>query len=111
MGIRKIEELVDLLNTYDNFEKKWVEQYAIIRNFEIIGEASSHISDDLKSQYPEIFWNEMKGMRDFMIHEYFGLQLDTIWDTAVNDIPVLKQQIQSIVHCTRFKKELAYLFS
>lgn len=48
--IKKIEELVDILKTYENIEKKWIEQDSVIRNFEIIGEASNHISDDLKEQ-------------------------------------------------------------
>ncbi|HET8808924.1 MAG TPA: DUF86 domain-containing protein [Flavobacteriaceae bacterium] len=101
--ISKIEELVRILKTYENFEEKWIEQDSVIRNFEIIGEASNHISDDLKAKHPDIAWSEMKGMRNFMTHEYFGLQLDTIWDAAVNDIPILKKQIQSILQELRSK--------
>lgn len=89
--------MVKIIKTYDNFEEKWIEQDSVIRNLEIIGEASNHISDDLKQKYPDVAWNQMKGMRNFMTHEYFGLQLDTIWDAAVNDIPVLKKQIQQII--------------
>ena len=89
--------MVKIIKTYDNFEEKWIEQDSVIRNLEIIGEASNHISDDLKQKYPNVAWNQMKGMRNFMTHEYFGLQLDTIWDAAVNDIPVLKKQIQQII--------------
>lgn len=96
-SIAKIGALVKILQTYDNFEKKWIEQDSVIRNFEIIGEASNHISSDLKEKYPDIAWNEMRGMRNFMTHEYFGLQLDTIWDAAVNDIPALKKQIQTVI--------------
>lgn len=95
--INKIQQLVNLLETYDNFEERWIEQHALIRLFEIIGEASNHVSDDTEEQYPAIAWKEMKGMRNFMTHEYFGLQLDTIWDAAVNDIPTLKNQIQQII--------------
>jgi uncharacterized protein with HEPN domain len=95
--IEKIEILTQRLHNYDNFEKQWVERDAMIRNFEIIGEASNHISEDLKEKYPDVAWNQMKGMRNFITHEYFGLQLDSISDTAVNDIPLLKQQIQKII--------------
>jgi|SRR5690554_2291089 len=95
--IEKIESLVGMLKTYDNFENHWIERDAMIRNFEIIGEASNHISDDLKVKYPDVAWNEMKGMRNFITHEYFGLQLDSVWETAVNDIPVLKVQVQEII--------------
>lgn len=101
--ISKIQELVSLLETYDQFEEKWIEQHAMIRLFEIMGEASNHVSEHIKKQYPEVAWKEMKGMRNFMTHEYFGLQLDTIWETAVNDIPVLKNQIRQIIQ--EFEKE------
>lgn len=95
--IVKIETLTSLLKSYDNFENQWIERDAMIRNFEIIGEASNHISAELKEKFSEVFWNEMKGMRNFITHEYFGLQLDSIWDTAVNDIPILKKQINKII--------------
>lgn len=95
--IEKIEELTQRLHNYDNFENQWIERDAMIRNFEIIGEASNHISDDLKEKFPDVAWAQMKGMRNFITHEYFGLQLDSIWDTAINDIPVLKEQIQKII--------------
>lgn len=89
--------MVKILEVFDNFEKNWIERDALIRNFEIIGEASIHISEKTKNIYPNVAWEEMRGMRNFMTHEYFGLQLDTIWDTAVNDIPLLKAQIQDII--------------
>lgn len=95
--IEKIEIIVDVLKSFENFENQWIERDAMIRNFEIIGEASVHISEDLKNEFPEIAWNEMRGMRNFITHEYFGLQLDSVWDTAVKDIPILKKQIQKII--------------
>lgn len=96
-SVVKIEYLTQLLYTQDNFEKKWVEQDAIIRNLEIIGEASANITDELKQKYPDVLWREMKGMRNFVTHQYFGVELSDIWSTAVNDIPLLKKQIQEIV--------------
>ncbi|QLE00368.1 DUF86 domain-containing protein [Galbibacter sp. BG1] len=102
-SIFKIEELVKIVKDFNTFEKRWIEQDAIIRNFEIIGEASNHISEGIKNEYPKVPWNEMRGMRNFMTHEYFGLQLDTIWDAAVNDIPILKRQIIEI--CEKLKKK------
>jgi uncharacterized protein with HEPN domain len=96
-AVGKINELTRLLHTYDNFERRWIERDALIRNFEIIGEASNHISQKVKDKYPEVAWNEIKGMRNFISHEYFGLQLDSVWDTAVNDIPILKEQINKII--------------
>ena len=96
--ITKIEYLVGILHNYDNFEKQWIEQDAIIRNLEIIGEASINISDDLKEKYPHVDWKEMRGMRNFVTHAYFGVSLTIIWDIVVNDIPILKKQIQDIIN-------------
>ena len=53
----------------------------------------SHVSQEIKDKYPEVAWNEMRGMRNFMTHEYFGIQLDTVWVTVIYDIPTLKTQI------------------
>ena len=64
---------------------------------EIIGEASNHLSEKLRNSYPEIPWNEMRGMRNFKAHEYFGFQLDTIWNAAVKVIPILGEQIKEII--------------
>ena len=99
--IEKIEYIVRMLHTQDNFEQNWIEQDAIIRNLEIIGEASIHISDDLKEHYPEVLWQEMRGLRNVVTHQYFGVELNEIWSTVVNDIPLLKNQIQKIIEDIR----------
>ncbi len=65
--------------------------------FEIIGEVSNHISDEIKEKYQNIEWYKMRGMRNFMSHEYFGVRLETIWDTALENIPILKLQITEII--------------
>jgi uncharacterized protein with HEPN domain len=96
--ITKIEYLAGILHNLDNLEKQWIEQDSIIRNLEIIGEASVKVSDDLKTQYPDVPWKEMRGMRNFVTHQYFGVELSDIWNTVVNDIPTLKQQIQGIIN-------------
>ncbi|NHM00509.1 HepT-like ribonuclease domain-containing protein [Flavobacterium difficile] len=96
-SINKIQYLVSKLNSLENFEKEWIEQDALIRNFEIIGQASNHVSNEIKEKHSEVSWKELKGMRNFITHEYFGLQLDTIWETAVYDLPILQSQIQKII--------------
>ena len=96
-SIEKIEHLANMLQIQDNFETKWIEQDAIIRNLEIIGEATKNISDDLKQNYPYISWKEIKGMRNFVTHQYFGVELGEIWSTVIHDIPLLKKQIQTII--------------
>jgi len=94
--IEKIEYISTEINI-KIFLEDWIRQDAMIRNFEIIGEASIHISEDLKEKYPEIEWRKMKGMRNFMAHEYFGIRLETIYNTAIIDIPKLKLQIEEII--------------
>jgi uncharacterized protein with HEPN domain len=69
-----------------------VEQDAMLRNFEIIGEAANHISYATQEKYSEIEWFKLRGMRNLVTHEYFGIKLEVIWDTAVNDVPVLKSK-------------------
>jgi len=96
-SIEKIEYITHILHTQNNFESKWIEQDAIIRNLEIIGEAVINISDDLKQNYPDVAWKEIRGMRNFVTHQYFGIELNEIWSTVIHDIPLLKKQIQKII--------------
>jgi len=93
----KIEEPTKRLGSFDNFSQKWIEQDAMTRNFEIIGEAAKNISEETIQNFPEIEWFKIKGLRNLIAHEYFGIRMETIWDTAVNDIPLLKEQIQKII--------------
>ena len=72
-------------------------QDAVIRNLEIIGEAVKNISGDLKSVYPDIPWQRIAGMRDRMIHEYFGVNLQIVWERVEQDVPELKQKVEVIL--------------
>ncbi|HBC46346.1 MAG TPA: hypothetical protein DEO84_02105 [candidate division Zixibacteria bacterium] len=71
-------------------------QDSVIRRIEIIGEAVRNIPDDIKSKYQDIRWKEISGMRDILIHKYFGLDLELTWEAAVKDIPDLKEKILRI---------------
>lgn len=79
------------------FSKDMMLQDAVIRRFEIIGEASSKISDGLKTQYSAIQWKLMKAMRNKLIHEYFGVSVVTIYFTIKRDLVLLKEQIENII--------------
>jgi uncharacterized protein with HEPN domain len=69
----------------------------IVRGLEIIGEATKKIDDDIRISYPHIPWQEMAGMRDVLIHNYFGIDYDVVWNTIIKDIPDLHHEIQRII--------------
>ena len=79
------------------FTEDWKIQDIVIRNLEIVGEASRHITSDLKSKYPEVAWSEANALRNVLIHEYFGVSAKQIWLTVQGDIPLLKEQITQIL--------------
>jgi uncharacterized protein with HEPN domain len=70
---------------------------AVIRSLEIIGEASKKIDDEFKAQHPYIEWRKMAGTRDRLIHHYFGVDYDVVWDIIQNKIPDLHKGIQDIL--------------
>lgn len=70
---------------------------ATLRNIEIIGEACKQISPAIREQYPNIPWRKISGMRDIVVHHYFGIDGDVIWDVVVNQIPNLREQLVAII--------------
>ena len=82
---------------YNDFLKEYKTQDAVIRNIEILGEAVKLLSDETKEKYPDIPWKEIAGTRDRLIHDYFGVNIDIVWEIIKNDIPKLKEKIKSIL--------------
>mgnify|MGYP005846516883 CR=1 FL=1 len=74
------------------------ESRAIIRSLEIIGEATKKLPDDFKLGYSHIPWSEIAGMRDVLIHNYFGVDYDIVWNTIENDIPFLHEELLHILN-------------
>lgn len=72
-------------------------QDAVVRNLEVIGEAAKRISGDLKSRHADIPWKRMAGMRDKMIHEYFGVDLEIVWAAVERDLPALRVSVNTIL--------------
>jgi len=79
------------------FESDLLVQDGFIRQLEIIGEAARHIPGEMREQYPAIPWRDLAGMRDKLIHHYFGVDLDTVWLTVIEDIPTLKEAMSAIL--------------
>jgi uncharacterized protein with HEPN domain len=71
---------------------------SFVRSLEIIGEATKNLSEDFRKSYPSIQWKRMAGMRDKLIHEYFGVDYDVVWDVIINEIPQLHSAILIIIN-------------
>ena len=105
-----IEHILDSINAIEEFSsgvtkeeiiKNRLKQSAIIREIEVIGEAAKNVSKSLKSKWKEVEWSNIAGTRDKMIHHYFGVDLDIVWNIVTLDLPNLKTEILAI------KKEIS----
>ena len=83
--------------TFDQFEEDDKTIDSVLRNLEIIGEASRHIPRAIKEKYPNLPWMEMYTMRNIVIHEYHGVNLKIIWQTVTEDLPPLIPQLKEIL--------------
>lgn len=94
-AILKIEKFLSDFD-FETFSKDDKTQYAVIRALEIIGEASKKIPNNIKISYSDVPWREISGMRDKLIHDYFGVDIDVVWKTAVEDIPSVLHSLNQI---------------
>jgi len=72
-------------------------QDAVIRNFEVIGEAANHLPQEIRSLYHNIEWAKIVGFRNMLIHEYFGIKLDTVWSAIEMKLPDLEEQTKALL--------------
>ncbi len=83
--------------TYEQFQADEEKQDAIIRKIEVAEEATKRLSSEFRDKYDHLPWRAIAGMRDKLIHDYFDIDLDTVWETATKDIPKLLSEIELIV--------------
>lgn len=83
--------------TFITFKQDYKTVDAVIRNFEVIGEASKNLPNKFKESHPEVPWSEMYLLRNKVSHEYFGVDYEIIWDVAANYLPENKNQIEAIL--------------
>ncbi len=83
--------------SFENFQNDNKTTSAVIRKFEIMGEATKQIPDEIKQKYSEVPWKEMAGMRDRLIHLYFGVDYDLVWSTIKKRLPQVKIMIKKII--------------
>lgn len=81
----------------DAFEKDELIQNWIVNHLQIIGEACRSMSPDFRNQHPEIPWSEFIGMRNILVHRYFGIDLDVVWSVVEHDLPEMKSKIEAIL--------------
>ena len=81
------EQFIEDLKTYD----------AVVRNLEIIGEAAKNVPDAIRLKFPTIEWRKAAGLRDLLIHQYFAVDTDIIWDIIKNKLPLLRRQVMKVL--------------
>ncbi len=101
--LRDIQEAVRRITaytvgiTYEGFLADTKTHDAVIRNLEIIGEATKNLSVELRAKYPGLPWKGMAGVRDRLIHHYFGVNLDIVWQIIATELPGVAAQIEEII--------------
>lgn len=95
-AMEKAQKFVENI-TYEEFIKDDKTVFAAIRALEIIGEATKNIPDETRKQNPGVPWKEMAGMRDVLIHDYFGVDMQTVWLTVTEKIPEVKLSLQKLL--------------
>ena len=95
-SIVEVKEFVEGMR-FEDFTKDKKTINAVIRSLEVIGEATKKVPEGLREGYPQIPWKRMAGMRDKLIHEYFGIDLEIVWEVINNELPPIKPMIQKVL--------------
>jgi uncharacterized protein with HEPN domain len=102
----RIEHILDAIGKIEQYtvgltESSFAEQSmvvdAVIRNFQVIGEAVRHVPDDVQARYPEIPWSLIQGMRHILVHDYYAVKLDVVWRTIQQSLPPLLESLRNIL--------------
>ncbi len=96
-AIETIAEYIEGV-AYEQFSTNKMMIDAVVRELEIIGEASNNLTEEFRQKYADMSWRRMKDMRNFLIHEYFGVNAKVVWETCQNDIPALRRFIETVLN-------------
>ena len=102
-AIEKIEIYTKELS-FEDFCANSMASDAVVRNFEIIGEATNNVPEKIKKKYSNVEWKEATGFRNVLIHDYFGIDLESVWDTIKNNIPPFKRHIAEVLKAEEDEK-------
>lgn len=95
-AIEQIESYLDGISV-DQFQKTKLIQDGVLRQLEIMGEASRYLSDDIRQDHPEVPWRQIVGLRNRVIHAYFSVNTEIIWEITQDDLPSIKGNVTSIL--------------
>lgn len=93
----KAERFLEGIPSVSALEKDDRTLFAVIRALEVIGEAAKHVPEEFRSKHPHVAWRGMTGMRDKVVHEYFGVDAEVVWRTVREDLPPLRKAIEHIL--------------
>ena len=80
--------------SFEDFIADDMMYYAVVKNIEILGEASNMLTEEFRQAHPDTPWKQVNGMRNYIVHEYFQVDNNVVWDVITNDLPILEQQIK-----------------
>jgi uncharacterized protein with HEPN domain len=97
-----LESIIEIENytskaTFETFQENSMMRFASVKQIEIIGEAANFISEETKATFTDIQWRQIIGLRHILVHEYFGIDSNLIWQIIAKDIPILKMEIQKVL--------------
>lgn len=101
--LRDIQEAIERIERYaargkEVFERDELIQNWMVRHLQIIGEATRALSQDFRERHIDLPWSEIIGMRNILVHDYFGIDADVVWQAVIRDLPALKKKIQTVLH-------------
>lgn len=96
-SMENIEEYIEG-HTFDTFQTNKMVFDAVIRNLEVIGEASKNVPDDIRERYEDIPWQRMVGLRNILIHEYFGINKQIVWKIITENLPDIKPKVKQLLN-------------
>jgi uncharacterized protein with HEPN domain len=98
--LEAIDEIQNYIlnNDINSFLKNSMMRFACVKQIEIIGEAANYVTADTRSKFSEIEWNKIIGMRHILVHEYFGVDFELIWQVIIDDLPFLKEKTRHVLN-------------